>query len=117
MYIDYLGSKAGEYTIDLIPGESIVKRYADGGSIRKLIFVFASKEYYGSDVRTNIENSGFYERFSNWVEEQNAIDNLPNIDGIQGVNCLTCGYLFDVDGADMAKYQIQMELIYYREEI
>lgn len=114
LYIDYLGTDTGEYTIDVMPGESVVKKYADGGSLRKLVFVFGSKEYYGSDIRTNIENSGFYDKFQRWIEEQNEIGNLPNIENVQSVNCVTYGYLFNTDGADKARYQIQMEMIYYK---
>ena len=92
------------------------KLYIDylGGSLRKLVFVFGSKEYYGSDIRTNIENSGFYDKFQRWIEEQNEIGNLPNIENVQSVNCVTYGYLFNTDGADKARYQIQMEMIYYK---
>ena len=114
--VDYLGAKAGEYTIDVSPETPIVKRYIDGGSLRKVNFVFGSREYYGADVLTNLENSGFYEEFSRWVEAQNVKGNLPSLDGgkiAQSIETLSPGYLLD-SASDTAQYQIQCRLTYYQ---
>lgn len=114
--VDYLGDKTGEYTIDVMIETPVVKRYADGGSLRQINFVFGSREYYGADILTNLDNSGFYEAFSKWVEGQNKLKVLPSLEGestAQSIECLSPGYLFD-NQADLARYQIQMRLTYYQ---
>ena len=85
----------------------------DGGKIYQLMYSFTSKEAYDGDVRTMIDNSLFYERLANWVEEQDSIGNLPVIPNhnVLSNELITSGYLFDADG-DLAQYQIQMRLLY-----
>lgn len=114
--VDYLGIEAVEYTIDPTPTPPIVKEYVDGSSIRQYTFVFASREYYGANTLVNIENSGFYEKLSSWVEEQNAKEKLPILGDEKEsmeMSISTPGYLFDAT-EDRARYQIQMTLKYYQ---
>ncbi|MCR1897813.1 chloramphenicol resistance protein [Irregularibacter muris] len=113
--VDFLGVEPTEYTIDSQPTTGIIKRYVDGGVLKQYVFVFGSREYYGADVLQNLENSEFYEEFSDWLDEQTEKDNLPLLEGNKkaiGLEALTTGYLFDVS-EDNARYQIQCRLIYY----
>ena len=115
--VDYLGVDAVEYTIDSVPADTIIKQYVDGGALKQYVFVFASREYYGPDTLQNMENSGFYEKFSNWIESQNYIGELPILSGNKQatkMEVLTSGYLFDTSD-DNARYQIQMRLVYYED--
>ena len=113
--IDWLGAEPAEYSIDGSPVNPIVKRYADGGTIRQFNFVFSSVEAYGQDVLNNIENSGFYEDFAEWLEKQNKTKILPEMDNRRkaiGIEALNTGYLFE-NTVDRARYQIQCRLLYY----
>lgn len=115
--VDYLGVDPVEYTIDSVPSETIIKQYVDGGGLKQYVFVFGSREYYGSDTLQNIENSGFYEKFSEWIENQSDIGNLPLLEGEKRsvkIEVLTSGYLFDTS-EENARYQIQMRLVYYED--
>lgn len=114
---NYLGEKAVSYTIDNVPSNPIIKKYADGASVRQFLFVFASKEYYDTKTYDNFNVSGFYEEFAEWIGEKNDKKELPELD--DGLNSLalevlTSGYMFDND-LDKARYQIQLRLIYYKE--
>lgn len=116
--VDFLGTDPQEYTIDGQVFDPVVKKYVDGGALKQYVFAFGSREYYGADTIQNIENSGFYERFSNWIEEQNDIGNLPILTGnkeAKSIEVLTSGYLFD-SSEDNARYQIQMRLTYYEDK-
>lgn len=118
VHVDYLGVEEVEYTIDSVPVEPVLKMYADGGALKQFVFVFGSREYYGSDVLQNMENSGFYERFSNWLEEQSNSGALPKLSGnkvARKIEATTQGYLFDSSEA-MARYQIQCRLTYYEDK-
>jgi hypothetical protein len=112
--VDFLGEEATTYTIEPIPVETIITPYADGGSLRQFVFQFGSREFYDDGVAQNIENLDFYEKFKNEIETNNKNGVLPDIDGIQSIECTTGGTL---DGAESgtAKYIIQMKIIYYKE--
>lgn len=115
--VDYLSDNPVEYSIDVIPSSTVIKKYTGGGAIKQFVFVFASKEYYGSDILTNIENSGFYEELSKWIETKSKRRELPQLsDGKEPISLevLDSGYLFQAD-EDMARYQMQLRLIYYED--
>lgn len=112
--VDFLGEDATTYTIEPIPVETIDTPYADGGSLRQFIFQFGSREFYDNGVAQNIENLDFYERFKEEIEENNKRHILPDIDGIQSIECTTGGTL-DGSESGTAKYVIQMKIKYYKE--
>lgn len=109
LMVDYLGDKPIEYTVEPVPCDPVYQKYTDGSCIKQFLFIFASREFYGADINQNIENLGFYERFSDWVTE----GELPDLDERIPVNMdvVTGGYAFDVD-ANTARYQIQLRLLY-----
>ena len=113
---NYLSEKASSYAIDNIPSDPVLIKYPDGGSKRQFIFIFASRELYGAETVENFRNSGFYEAFGAWIEEQDNARNLPQLGGglvPLRIEVLSGGYLFDENTGD-ARYQIQLRLIYYK---
>ena len=112
--VDFLGDEAITYTIEPVPVEPIIRPYADGSSLRQYVFQFGSREYYDNSVAQNIENLDFYEKFKDEIESNNKEGILPNIDGIQSIECLTPGTLQDVQNGT-AKYIIQMRITYLKE--
>ena len=114
--IDYLDNDSTTYSIEEVPSEPIIKRYINGDTKRQYDFIFASRESYGEDVFQNIENSGFYEDFSSWIEEESLNGNLPNLEGNKEsleIKVSTTGYAFQTDDSS-ARYQIQLKLIYFQ---
>lgn len=112
--VDYLSNEPIQYVIEPIPVEPIIKAYKDGGSLRQFVFQFGSREYYGTDVIQNMKNTEFYEEFSALIEDNNKKGVLPNIDGIQSIECLSNGTINE-DNTDNAKYVIQMRITYYKD--
>lgn len=110
--IDYLGNGM-EYSIDPIGADPIYKRYADGSCLKQFQFAFTSKEAYDGDARTGIANSGFYQDFAEWTEQNNLDDILPELDGHDAirVDVLQSGYLFSTE-EDLGRYQMICRLIY-----
>lgn len=115
--IDYLGVSMS-YSIDPLPADPIVRRYMDGGTLKQFIFAFTSKEEFDGDARTGIENSGFYQVFGEWIEEQNNKRNLPELENSKqravSIEVVQGGYLYDAE-TDMGQYQIQCRLVYEQE--
>ena len=112
--VDFLGEDATSYSIEPIPVEPVLKSYADGGSLRQYVFQFGSREFYDNSVAQNINNLGFYEEFQEEIETNNKNGVLPNIQGIQSIECLNNGTIQDVQSGT-AKYVIQMRITYEKE--
>lgn len=115
--VDYLPNNAVEYSIDAVPSDNIVSSYVGGGDVKQFVFVFASKQPYGSDVLTNIDNSGFYEDLSAWIGSKSEDLDLPVLTKGREpmyMEVLSSGYLFQAD-EDKARYQIQLRLVYYED--
>lgn len=110
--IDFLGKDATTYTIEPIPVEPILKPYKDGGYLGQYQFYFGSKEYFDDSVIQNIKNLGFYEQFKNQIEYNNKNHILPNIEGIQTIECLSYGVIQNEEQNGTAKYVIQMRITY-----
>lgn len=115
--VDFLGEKPVEYVIETLPCDPIVKRYANGSTVRQYLFAFGSREYYSQERLQNIQNSAFYEKLSDWVEEKDRSQTFPELpDGMEaeGLRVVSSGYLFD-GSMKNARYQIQLQLLYYKE--
>ena len=102
-----------EYSIDPIGADPIYKRYVDGSCLKQFQFALTSKEAYDGDARTGIANSGFYQNFEEWTEQNNLNDIVPELDGHDAirVEVLQSGYLFSTE-VDLGRYQMICRLIY-----
>ena len=115
--VDYLDHEATNYSINALPGDTVIKKYADGGEIRQYNFAVSSRSFYGKDVKTNIENLDFFFKFGEWVEGNNKNKVFPKLaekSYPQEVKVLTDGYLLSAD-METGRYQVQCKLIYYKE--
>lgn len=113
--IDYLPDEAREYTIDTVPCNPVIKKYIDGSSKRRYLFIFASKEIYGDDFVQNADNLAFYEKLCDYIEEQSNAGILPILtEGeSQRLEVLSSGYAINSEH-QVARYQIQCQLIYLK---
>ena len=117
--IDFLPEDPDTYSIESVPAPEVIKTYLDGSTERQFVFVFAARFFYSEEVRNNIENSGFYESFAEWLEEQTEAENFPELTGGRTpskIEAMSSGYLYDIAGDfNNARYQIQCRLIYDKE--
>lgn len=114
--VDYIGTDMG-YSVDPLPCDPIMQRYMDGGAKKQFQFAFTSQEEYDQDARINIENSGFFQSFEEWLEQQSFNGNLPELGEKKNpisIETLNSGYLYDMNGEN-AKYRIECRLIYAQE--
>lgn len=110
---DFLEDEATTYTIEPVPVEPTLTPYTDGSALRQFVFHFGSREYYDNSDKQNIENLDFYERFQEEIESNNRKKILPDIEGIQEIECLSNGTIQDVQNGT-AKYVIQMRITYLK---
>ena len=114
--VDNLPEKNDGFAIETVPCEPIKKRFINGDANKQYMFNFTSKSSYGEDIRQNIENVGFYEKFAQWLDECTANGNLPILQAgmtPQKIIAVTTGYIFDTE-VDTAKYMIQCRLDYFQ---
>lgn len=111
--VDYLENEVA-YSIEPTPISPKNKEFIDGSGIGQFDFILASRESYGQETIQNMLNTEFYEDFANWIEENNFNGILPEIEGIESIECLSTGYAFQT-GIDTARYQIQLRITYYKE--
>lgn len=113
--IDYLTDKVVTYSINKNAGYNPILHKFLHGSERQLLFTFDSKLHWNEDIQNNIDNSKFFEDFSNWLETNNKNKIFPNISGAYSIGVTTDGYIFATN-ANEAIYRIQCFLYYFKED-
>lgn len=107
---DMLG-KVGNYSLDKIPTENTIERWICGVEIHKDVYSLRSRKSYSPDVVNNLNNIGFFEKFEKLINSNNKEGILPEIEGIEDIECLNCGALNSVDGTE-AIFDIQIQITY-----
>ena len=113
---DYLSEEALNYSIETSPTETVTTEYIDGSTERQLVFYLTSREVASAYDDINIQNTIFYENFANWIEEQNDLGNLPELDNpcvALSIETLSPAYVVQID-ADRARYVIHMKFTYFK---
>lgn len=113
--VDYLGAEPTEYTVRRVAADEVLKQYADGGKLKKLVFTFHSREWMGRTVADQLQLAEFYEQFGDWIAEKNDMGELPELGErkiAQSIRVTKAGALQDQAG-DSAKYQMECTLIYF----
>lgn len=102
------------YSIEDTPAEPVLKRFANGDTLRQYEFSLCSRELYGP--AENLNTAEFYEKFSDWLEECTNSGTLPVLSGqlqSKSIRATTNGYLYDNQGTS-CQYRIQCQFTYYK---
>lgn len=117
--IDCLGSKPDSLSLDAVPSEPIVQRYLNGATVRRCLFLFSCRAYYGQDLKQQAENLAFLEGLEEWLERQRLFCKVPKLGEkrtARPITVITSAYPAIINGdTGMARYQIQCELLYTQE--
>ena len=106
-----LSNDINNYSLDKIPSDKVVEKWIIGTTIEKDIYSFRSRLSYSQDTINNLKNIGFFEEFESIIKSNNEEGVLPNIQGIESIECLNCGTLNSVDGSE-ATFDIQIQITY-----
>ena len=109
-----LSNDINNYSIDKIPVQQEVERWITGMVIHRDVFSFKSRNAYSQDVINNLSNIGFFEKFESIIKSNNKKGVLPEIKGIESIECLNCGTMLSSD-TNTAEFDIQIQIT-YREE-
>ncbi len=111
MNINFLSKEPNNYSLDKIPVNPTQEQWIIGNFLNRDVYSFRSRENYGADTMTNIENIGFFESFEKLIKQKNDNNILPDIDGIQSISCLNCGSLNNAN-TNTAEFDIQIQIEY-----
>lgn len=106
-----LSSDANNYSLDKIPTASIVERWIDGVTVYRDVYSFRSRNNYSQDTIINLLNVGFFEIFEKKIQENNKNKVLPDIEGIQSIECLNCASMTNAS-TNSAEFDIQIQITY-----
>ena len=109
-----LSNEPNNYSLDKIPTSSTVEEWITGSRICRDVYSFRSRVGYSQDTINNLINVGFFEIFEKLISSNNEEGILPNIEGIQSIQCLNCGSMTNAN-TNTAEFDIQLQ-IEYKEE-
>ena len=109
-----LSKNIKNYSLDKIPTASVVEKWINGCVKHKDVYSFRSRRAYSTDDMNNLSNIGFFEKFESIIESNNKKGVLPEIKGIESIECLNVGTMSSVD-TNTAIFDIQIQIT-YREE-
>lgn len=110
-----LSKNVNNYSLDKIPTASTVERWVNGVEIHKDVYSFRSRKEYSTNEINNLQNIGFFEIFESTIKSNNKKGVLPNIKGIESIECLNCGTMLFSD-TNTAEFDIQIQITYEKEE-
>ena len=108
---DMLDNEAENYSLNKIGVDPVVERWITGYTKYQDVYSFRSKKAYSQDVINNLKNIGFFEEFERIIKENNENKILPDIEGIESIECLNSGSL-NVAKTNTAIFDIQIRIIY-----
>lgn len=106
-----LSNDVNNYSLDKIPTVSTIERWITGEAIHRDIYSFRSRNEYSQDTITNLLNVGFFEIFEQIINSNNKIGILPEIKGIESIQCLNCGSMNNAT-TNTAEFDIQIQISY-----
>lgn len=106
-----LSNEPNNYSLDKIPTSSTVEEWITGSRICRDVYSFRSRVGYSQDTIDNLINVGFYEIFEKIISSNNEEGILPNIEGIQSIQCLNCGSMTNAN-TNTAEFDIQLQITY-----
>ena len=109
-----LSKNVNNYSLDKIPTASTVEKWVNGVEIHKDVYSFRSRKEYSTNDINNLQNIGFFEKFESLIKSNNKKGVLPNIKGIESIECLNGGAMLSAD-TNTAIFDIQIQIT-YREE-
>lgn len=111
---DMLPLDANNYSLDKIPISSTVEKWITGERIYRDTYAFRSRCSYSQDAMDNLANIGFFEVLEEIIECNNRAGILPDIEGIESIECLNCGTMNNAN-TKTAEFEIQIQIKYKKE--
>ena len=99
------------YSLDKIPTSSTIEKWINGLEIHRDVYSFRSRKPYSQDTINNLKNIGFFETFEKQIKSNNKEGVLPQIEGIESIECLNCATMVSAE-TGTAEFDIQIQITY-----
>lgn len=106
-----LSDKVDNYSLDKIPVDTEMETWIIGNVIHRDVYSFRSRMAYSQDTINNLKNIGFFEQFEKIIKSNNNEGVLPDIEGIESIECLNCGTMNNNE-TNTAEFDIQIQITY-----
>ena len=106
-----LSNEPNNYSLDKIPTSSTIEEWITGTKICRDVYSFRSRVGYSQDTIENLINVGFLEIFEKLISSNNEQGILPEVEGIQSIQCLNCGSMNNAN-TNTAEFDIQIQITY-----
>ena len=106
-----LSNDINNYSLDKIPVNSEVEKWIIGNAKKRDVYSFRSRMAYSQDTINNLKNVGFFEIFERTIKSNNDRGVLPDIEGIESIQCLNCGTMSSAD-TNTSEFDIQIQVTY-----
>ena len=106
-----LSNNINNYSLDKIPTDTSVESWIIGIEKKKDVYSFRSRMSYSQDTINNLKNIGFFEKFEQIIKTNNEEGILPEITGIESIECLNCGTMNNAE-TKTAEFDIQIQVTY-----
>ena len=107
-----LSNNINNYSLDKIPTSSEIENWIIGGGVHRDVFSFRSRKAYSQDTANNLQNIGFFEDFERVIKTNNDNNILPDIEGIEKIECLNSGTMVRNDDGKTSEFDIQIQITY-----
>lgn len=77
--VNYLAPETRSFAVDSVAAPPVVRKYADGGTLRQCCFTVACRDVYDADTEGNSATAQFFEQLTQWIDAQNKAGNFPDI--------------------------------------
>ena len=116
--VNYLVDKVKAYSINESASYNpLISEDNCGNKSMQFLFTFDAKLHWNEEIRNNIDNSLFFEKFRNWLEKndndsiypETSTDIIP-----ESISATTNGYIYATN-SDEAIYRISCKFTYLKE--
>lgn len=115
--VNYLVDKVNAYSVNEDSGYNpVLEPRIYGNDEMQFLFSFDAKFYWNEETENNIDNSKFFEKFRDWLEDNNSKGKYPKIEGIEPltIGAITNGFIYATN-SDEAIYRISCSFTYEKE--
>ena len=110
---NFLTNDVNNYSLDRLPVDDNVEQWIIPTKKYREVYELRSRNSYGQEVMENLTNIGFFEEFEEIINSNNNKGVLPDIEGIESIECLNVGAL-SIAETQTSIFAIQIQINYIK---
>ena len=114
LHFNVVRMESGGFSLQSVPGNTIVAEYNDGSCERELIFAISMVQLYDAEQSTNnLDAMQEVESFEQWISEQTVLPNFGDNVTINSIEILDHVPSLSVDNENsLCNYLFQCKVVY-----